>query len=414
MSKDGKESRRRSFFGALSGLQNSKDDSEPANLLRKRRTVSLMTSLSAVSQRGDEESLHGGAIADRPTSPARPQLSRGSGSGSGSGNRSSSVFGSRKGFHLPEDHEKHLSVTSARTLSSHWPAGDDTLRNRQVLHHGEVQTSSSMFRKKKEYLVLTETHLIRFKSHQKAAEAFPTYISHSKIDEFETNIARITSPYARMSIYRHSQSPSAGSSHELQSAASDASGDRDLGTPLRQIIAVYQLDDGRPHFAFEVSHLDDETNHASSMTLQFGDPDEMNSWLVMIRDAANRVRLTDSNPLSAYNSHLAARVVEAERDYVPPHYAIYKVVQRPQAKSGSRASSDDLPKILASVCFLAIGVHKVHLIPLFKPPSQRSSSPSLGSHNAQSSYGILNITELRVSEFDDTFELTFRYVELLV
>jgi hypothetical protein len=144
------------------------------------------------------------------------------------------------------------------------------------------------------------------------------------------------------------------------------------------------------------------------MTLQFGDPEEMHGWLAQIREAANSVRLTDSNPLSAYNSHLAARVVEAERDYVPPKYAIYKVVQRPVAKTGSRSSSDDISKVVASVCFLAIGVHKVHLIPLFKPPSQRSSSPSLGSHTTQMSHGILTITELRVSEEDDTFELKFR------
>ena len=179
---------------------------------------------------------------------------------------------------------------------------------------------------------------------------------------------------------------------------------------MRQIVAAYRLDDGRPHFAFEISYLDDETNHASSMTLQFGDPEEMQTWLAKIREASNRTRLADQNPLSAYNSHLAARVVEAERDYVPPHYAIYKVVQRPLGKTSARSSSDDLSKAMASICFLAIGVHKVHLIPLFKRPSQRSSSPSLGACGAQTSHGILTMTELRVSEVDDTFELTFRYV----
>jgi hypothetical protein len=173
-------------------------------------------------------------------------------------------------------------------------------------------------------------------------------------------------------------------------------------------VAVYQLDDGRPWFALEVTYLDDETNHSSSMTLQFGDPEEMQSWLAAIRAAANSVRLADSNPLSAYNSHLAARVVEAERDYVPPNYAIYKVVQRPQGKTGVRASTDDLSKAATAVCFLAIGVHKVHLIPLFKPPTQRTSSPSLLSYHSNTAYGILTLTELQVSETDDTFVLTFR------
>lgn len=144
------------------------------------------------------------------------------------------------------------------------------------------------------------------------------------------------------------------------------------------------------------------------MTLQFGDPEDMYAWLSQIREAANRARLADANPLSAHNSHKAARVVEAERDYVPPHYAIYKVVLRPQGKTTTRSSSDDLAKVSASVCFLAVGVHKVHLIPLFKSPSPRSSSPSLMTHNAQSSHGILTLTEVSVSDVDDTFRLTFR------
>lgn len=212
----------------------------------------------------------------------------------------------------------------------------------------------------------------------------------------------------RVPSYRHSYSPSIGSAQDFQSHASEHSGDRDLGTSLRQIVAVFQQDDGKPHFAFEIYYLDDETNHASSMTLQFGDPEEMQTWLAKIREAANRLRLANPNPLSAYNLHLAARVVEAERDYVPPHYAIYKVVQRPHNKSATRASSDDLQKAVASVCFLAIGVHKVHLIPLFKPASQRASSPSLQSAHSQSSYGILTLTELRINEIDDAIELTFR------
>lgn len=384
-----KDSKRRSFFGrsSLGVLSNHKDDDEPAHLLRKRRTASLMTSLSTASTRGDDESLYGSHSIDIPSSPRNTLQSRGSQS------RSSSVFGSFRGSRILESPEP-LSATSSRTFSGNWSTGDDALGNTQVLRHGEVQTSSSMFRKKKEYLVLTDSHLMRFKSNNKAAEAFAT----------------IPLPFTRTPSYRHSQNPSGGSTHDLQSiAASETSGDRALGTPLRQIVAVYRLDDGKPHFALEVFYLDDETNHASSMTLQFGQPEEMMGWIAAIREAANRVRLADQNPLSAYNSHLAARVVETERDYVPPHYAIYKVVQRFVGKTGTRASSDDLSKVLASVCFLAIGVHKVHLISLFKPPSQRSSSPALGSYNNNNtSYGILTMTELTVNEADDTFELTFR------
>ncbi|PVI07577.1 leucine rich repeat protein-like protein [Periconia macrospinosa] len=400
-----RESKRRSIFargplgGAFSALQGSgsasnKDDSEPANLLRKRRTASLMTSLSVASSAADDESSTTASPSIAKDSLLSPTPRSLGSHGSKASYRRSSTFSSLKGLRIPDEDGEPLSASSTRSrpFSSLWSPTDDTLRNRQVLHHGEVQTSSSMFRKKKEYMVLTETHLIRFKSQHKAAESFPS----------------IPIPYNRNSSYRHSQSFSTSSSQELQSLASDHSGDRDLGTPLRQIVAAYQLADGRPHFDFEIFYLDEETNQASSMTLQFSDPDEMLVWLEKIREAANRVRLADPNPLSAHNSHLAARVVEAERDYVPPHYAIYKVVQRSLSKTGSRSSSDDLSKTLSTVCFLAIGVHKVHLIPLFKPPSQRSSTPSLQSNSALVSHGILTLTELGVSEVDDTLELTFR------
>ncbi|CAO2649658.1 Nn.00g070430.m01.CDS01 [Neocucurbitaria sp. VM-36] len=387
MSKD----KRRSIFGrsslgALASLQVSKDDSQPSTLLRKRRTESFMSNLSDVSQSGEKQSLSGTTIAESSPGSPRPTLSR------GSIKRASSVFGSFRGYKLPPEDDEPLSATSTRTSTGFGEYLGEDVRKTQALQYGEVQTSSSMFRKKREYLVLTETHLIRYKNHAKAIEAFPT----------------IPSSYSRANSYRHSQTASTGSSHELQSLASETSGDRDHGIPLRHIVAVYHLDDGRPHFALELFYLDEETNQASSMTLQFGDPEEMHAWLIKIREAANRARLADANPLSAHNSHLAARVVEAERDYVPPNYAIYKVVLRPQGKTTTRASSDDLAKLSASVCFLAIGVHKVHLIPLFKPPTQRSSSPSLMSHNTQSAHGILNLTEVCLSEIDDTFTLTFR------
>ncbi|KAF1947000.1 RNI-like protein [Clathrospora elynae] len=390
--------KRRSIFGGRSSTNaltapGSKDESQPSSLLRKRRTASFMSNISDISQYTEKGSSDGSTVAGSTITEApeslRPGLSK-------SGlRRASSVFSSFRGYKLSADDDPEpLSATSTRNSTGFGEYLGEDVRDRQVLQHGEVQTSSSMFRKKREYLVLTEKHLIRYKNHSKAAETFPG----------------IPSPYARANSYRHSYSPSTGSSHEPQPLASESSGDRNHGIPLRHIVAVYHLDDGRPHFALELYYLDDESNHASSMTLQFGDPEEMYAWLRTIREAANQRRLADAKPISPHNSHLAARVVEAERDYVPPHYAIYKAVLRPQGKT-TKSSSDDLAKTSAasaSVCFLAVGVHKVHIIPLFKPASQRSSSPSLVSHNTQSSHGILTLTDVCVNELDDTFQLTFR------
>ena len=172
MAPDGTESKRRSFFGALTGLQVPKDESEPATVLRKKRTASLRSSLSTSTSYDNVRSSI--ASPHSPTSPAaRASSSR------GNANRASSVFGSFRGIRVPdEDGDGVLVLQSPRSLSMPIaaPTSADEARGRPVLLHGEVQTSSSMFRKKKEYLVLTETHLIRFKSHQKAAETFPAYV----------------------------------------------------------------------------------------------------------------------------------------------------------------------------------------------------------------------------------------------
>lgn len=165
MSKD----KRRSIFGrssltALTSIQSPKDDSQPANLLRKRRTASFMSNLSDVSHHAEKQSFEANPTAEVPSSP-RLTVSR------GNVKRASSVFSSFRAYKNGEDDEP-LSATSTRASTFFGEFLGDDVRDRQVLQHGEVQTSSSMFRKKKEYLVLTERHLIRFKTHTKAAEAF--------------------------------------------------------------------------------------------------------------------------------------------------------------------------------------------------------------------------------------------------
>lgn len=166
MSKD----KRRSIFGsslsAFTSINPKKDESQPSNLLRKRRTASFMSNLSDVSGYSEKQTIDENAIAETPVPVARPRPQLPS---RGQGKRASSVFGSLRSSKHYED--EPLSATSTRTSMGFDFPIDDT-HSRHVLQHGEVQTSSSMFRKKKEYLVLTETHLIRFKSQSKASDAF--------------------------------------------------------------------------------------------------------------------------------------------------------------------------------------------------------------------------------------------------
>ncbi|KAK8179734.1 hypothetical protein BC567DRAFT_242328 [Phyllosticta citribraziliensis] len=254
-----------------------------------------------------------------------------------------------------------LSALSSKAPSVNWGESNDVgLHSRKIILHGEVQTSSTLFRRKKEYLVLTETHIVRFKNQQKAAETF----------------GETFAPLHRSSSLkqRHHSNPSIGSIQEFQSFVSDHSGERNIGTPLKQIIAVYQLVDDRPYFAFEICYLDEDSNHDFSMTLQFGSPEDMKTWLAAVRSTANQAKALDERHISHQNVRLAARVVEREGDYDPNSFSL----------AGSASSStDDLTKIASTVCFLAIGIHKVHMIPVFKSRQRASIS-----------FGILTLTSL--------------------
>ncbi|MCJ1292972.1 hypothetical protein MMC34_004525 [Xylographa carneopallida] len=253
-----------------------------------------------------------------------------------------------------------------------------------VLHHGEVQSGGGMFRKKNAYLVLTNSHLLRFKSQAKAAEAFPS----------------IPTSLGRNSTTRHSRLSSAGSLHEAP-----PSNDGCVSTPLSQVVAVYKLDDGRPYFTIEVAHLDEETNQASTMSLLLNDPRESDLWLSSIRAAITKSRLTDPTPPIRRTIEHLVRAVEHECDYDPLHFRVFKVVQR-ATKTGARSSSDDLAKLTSNLHYLVIGFQKVHLVPLprlTKPGSSTSLSEASGC-----SHGVVSLTSIFMQSFDDSFQLTFR------
>ncbi|KAG9514631.1 leucine rich repeat protein, partial [Aureobasidium melanogenum] len=392
--------RRRSIFGIPSFTQihptttttTTRDSPEKLNkdsskTLKKRRGPTLVTNLESSPELVHDEDpspISAGTLPS-PKPVTRPSLSVRSG-----GRPVSSVFGSLRSMRSMHEDDTPLTTTSSQTPSINWADFDtNNCRKGRVLHHGEVQTSSSMFRKKKEYLVLTDTHILRYKNQSKAAET----------------IGSVAPPFGRSPTIRHSSTNSIGSSQDLQSLHSDSSGDKEGRVTLRHIVAVHRLDDGRPYFAIEVCYLDEEGSQASAMVMQFGESEDRDLWLRSIRQAANKARLQDVNPISVVNSKNAARAVERENDYDPANYAIYKVIQRQFSKS--RSSTDDLSKIASTVCFLAIGIHKVHVIPLVKTTS-RVSSPSLSASNVPTSYGILNMTAIRVSHSDDHFELTFR------
>jgi len=316
-------------------------------------------------------------------------------------NRPASIFGSlgRKSMNNVDEGETENLATSLPPESpvdgegSTLEHGISPPSTNTVRHHGEVQTTSGMFRKKKEYLVLTDTHLIRYKSQSRAAETFPS----------------IPLVFGRSNTTRHPSTTSVGSLQEVQSAHSHTSTDGENRIALEQIVSAYRVEDGRPFFTAEVVYLDERSHGAGSIQLMLHDPEEADLWLSSIRGAAQKARLVQQEPYPQRVLEYLAKNVSP--DYDPRHFKVFRVVRRQAATKSTRSSSaDDVHKLGSMVYYIVIGLHKVHMIPVpdYSDPSGRLIAPKTRKH----SYGIVTLYSMNINSKgeDDRFELGFRYV----
>ena len=300
------------------------------------------------------------------------------------------VFGSLRSLHsLDEDEKIALTRSDSKASSLHEEVEMNFkgLLGSTVLQYGEVQAGgSNMFRKKPQFMVLTESHLVRFRSQLKAAEMFPS---------IPNSLNRGHAPRtSSMSSYQESQ----------MSAYSDITS----GVPLEQVVAVYTIDDGRLCPIVEVASLDERAMKPSAVQLQLNDYREAELWIAAIRSASERARAQTQQNFQDRTIEHIARVLERERDYDPEHFHVFKIVQRSTNKSVVRASAEDLTRIGSSTtCFLAVGLHKVHLVPLQRS-STRSSSTSLSELDALTSYAIVTLTSVRVVADEDAFQVSFK------
>jgi hypothetical protein len=374
----------RPALSSLAPVQDPPSSSEGANTIKKKRPPSFLAPLSTPSSPSipslDSPHLQDGERADSPK--ARPRtLQKGS---------RTSVFGSLRSLHSLDDEEKLSRINSKASSADEDDYGNENNKahlGTVVLHHGEVQSTGGMFRKKSQYLVLTESHLVRFKNQARASEMYPS----------------IPASLGRSNTARHSMA-SISSLQELQMTAS---ADAMSSIPLKNVIAVYKLDDGRPYFSIEVSHMNEAGTRASSMHMQLNDPREFDGWLLSIRRAIRKLMMGNVFPFHYRIIEYVARSVERERDYDPEHFHVFKVIQRASNRSAGRSSSDDLAKVSSTTCYLAVGMNKVHVIPLERPPT-RASSTSLSDIEPSMSFGLTTLASLSIQDTDDAFQLVFR------
>ncbi|EEP78189.1 conserved hypothetical protein [Uncinocarpus reesii 1704] len=311
-----------------------------------------------------------------------------------------SMFASLRSFGTPADDDQ----ASIRARSKESSEEDDFAmflgfgyNNRlslgtQVLHHGEVQTSVPMWRKKSQYLVLTDTHLVRFKSRSKAAEAFPTIPAQWGRNTNST----LTSN--RLSVV---------SLASLQDSPLPGGGEGGSGIALNRILALHKLDDGRPFFSVEVCYMEERPSKISSLQIQLTDPLDAELWRSGIRDAAAEARAADPVPFEREAVEYISRALDQERDYDPYTMSMHRVVRRVPVKPSGRSSVDDNIKLASTPCYLVVGVHKLHILPLYKA-SNRASMVSLNELDMSQSYGLLSLAALYMQRGDDGIQLVFR------
>lgn len=303
--------------------------------------------------------------------------------------RPTSIFGSL-GKRSINEAEAESIAGSPITPPSEEGRQSATMFSKTVLYHGEVQTTVGMFRKKKEYLVLTDSHLLRYKSQLRAAEVF----------------SAIRSNGGRSSNTRHPSTTSIGSLHEVQSMTSHASSENENRIPLGQIITAYKVEDGRPFFTTEVVHLDEECQGVGSLQLMLHDPKEADLWLTSLRGAAEKARLLMPVPFPDRIIRYLASALEDVSDYSTDHFQVFRVVRRVSTSlKGGKASSDDLQKLGSSVFYMVIGINRIHFVPL---PEFNTKGKLVAPKSNRMTHGIVSLVDLKVVNDDDRFELVFR------
>ena len=299
-----------------------------------------------------------------------------------------SVLGSMRSLQSFDDDEKAVLTRSDSKTSSTTEEQDMPKRSlfgSTVLRHSEIQAAATnVFRKKNHYAVLTDSHLIRFRTQARAAEMFSS-ISPS-----------MTRTSSRISVSSYSD-PQVAAYHDIAACI-----------PLHQVVAVYKLDDGRPFFTIEIAALDEQGKKSAVVQLHLAEPNDAELWISSVRSAALAARTKVHAELSPAIIDYVARAVEREQDYDPEHFRVFRAVQRagPNRNVG-RSSAEDLTKLTSTLCYLVVGLHKIHLVPPIRV-NDRSSSVSLVEVEPTQSFGIASLTGVKLGHDEDAFNLTWK------
>lgn len=281
----------------------------------------------------------------------------------------------------------------------------------QVLHYGEVQMSGGMWRRKRpQFLVLTDSHLARFKNQARAAEAFPAIPPSSSSSASSSSYGRHSASSSSISMAAKRQSVASLASVQDGQLVGNNGEPVSNNIPLSNVIAVRAVHDAKSPHAIEICYMEEHAVKASFLHVQLGDQQEFELWLGGIRGAAARLNSPDPTVVFDRPSiDYVVRALEQERDYDPEAFRMFKVAQRLPHKRQQSSSDDPAKNAPPNLCFLAVGLHKIHIVPFPKP--DRSSVVSLNSSGVDLMslcLGVMCLSSFSMQHGEDDFQISFR------
>ncbi|KAI0476763.1 RNI-like protein [Xylaria cf. heliscus] len=257
----------------------------------------------------------------------------------------------------------------SRSTSVHSDAGP-------VIKSGALQPEPSILKSKREYLVLTPSALLKFKSRVAAEQQFPT-----------------------LSTAEQGLSPL--SLVESHTSLKDLSNNAEIIVPLEKIVSVFKDEGTRPSFGLEIWWKCFNTTHVfTSSEFDFRLPDERDDWLKHIRQAAKaRVKAVGDERAPSEIELSFVPILGAGHERDGP-IDIYPVVPR----KPYTGSVGELKKNWreASSFYLVFSKYSLLLAHFSASSTGQKVKPNLVQ------FGTVTLSRVRVNINDERFDLIFR------
>ncbi|RYC61100.1 hypothetical protein CHU98_g5108 [Xylaria longipes] len=256
----------------------------------------------------------------------------------------------------------------SRSASLHGDAGP-------VIKFGALQPEPSILKPKREYLVLTPSALLKFKSRSAAEQQFPAI----------STVEQGLSPLSPV---------------ESHASLKDLSNNAETSVPLEKIVSVFKDEGTRPSFGLEIWWKGTNTHIFTSSEFDFHRPDERDDWLKQIRQAAKaRARAVGEERAPPEIEVCFAPILGARHERDGP-IEIYPVVpRRPYTKSAGEIKKNWRE---SSSFYLVFSKYSLLLAQFSAPSNGQKVKPSLAR------FGFVTLSRVRVNVNDERFDLVFR------